>query len=110
MPKGLDRGAGVSTRFTENESSLQHSLRVTSQAGGIQARIRRVLRDRRLEICYQRLDVTEDAVAAGVTDRRTGVESFLHHGSGKAAEFGRQTLHQRNSQVDVCQYPVTRIR
>src|SRR5262249_24985702 len=78
---------GSTGGFRKNESALQYSLSVQSQAASGPARLDAVCFDRCGYIRFDLLGMTADRARASIADRRMAVVGFLHHRAHEAGEF-----------------------
>src|SRR5262249_40500462 len=100
---------GSTGGFRKNESALQYSLSVQSQAASGPARLDAVCFDRCGYIRFDLLGMTADRARASIADRRMAVVGFLHHRAHEAGEFRHFPSQNCFAEINVAEHAVERI-
>src|SRR5262249_12850 len=101
---------GSTGGFRKNESTLQHSLSVQSQAASGPFRLDAVCFDRGSYIGLDLLGMTADRARAGIADRGMAIIGFLHHRAHKTGELRHRAGQNCFAEVDVAEHAVEWIR
>src|SRR5262245_39053783 len=100
---------GSTSGFRKNESALQHSLSMQSQAASRPSCLDAVRFDRGSYIRFDLCGMTADRARASVADCRMAAIRLLHHRAHEAGELRHCAGQNCFAEVDVTDHAVKRI-
>src|SRR5262245_51949260 len=103
------RDLGPTGGFRKNESALQHSLSVQSQAASGPSSLDAVWFDRGGYIRFDLLGMTADRARASIADRWMAVIGFLYHRAYEAGELRHRAGQNCFAEINVAEHTVERI-